>query len=100
MSTFIPDANAPADDLPGVDRHFYENQIPPATPWNDTSFARAAAVAKDRARHDLIKAVHQADQDARSDSFTGFGDLGIAASISISRTIDGTEGLSDDAIKL
>jgi hypothetical protein len=53
---FIPDAAAD-NYVPNVDRHFYENQVPPSSLGNDTSFARAADAAKDRARHEMIRAI-------------------------------------------
>lgn len=100
-STFVPDAGAGDADIPGVDRHYYRNQVGASSPFDDThAFRMAAAVAKDRARHDLIKAVRKADQDARYNSFTGFGKDSLTDAMSIARSIDGVEGANDDAIKL
>lgn len=92
---FVPD-NADEQSISGVDRHYYEAQVPPSSPGNDTSFKRAAAVAKDRARHQLIRAVLEEDRKARGASFTGLDDT----SVQVKRQIDGIEGATDDAIKL
>lgn len=85
----------------GVDRHFYENQVGPSSHFDDThAFRLATARAKDKARHQLIKAIQKADQDARYNSFTGFGADSISDATSVSRSIDGVERASDEAIKL
>jgi hypothetical protein len=85
----------------GVDRHFYENQVGASSPFDDTfQFRLAAAIAKDQARHQLIRAVRKADDDARANSFTGFGNDSLMDRMSISRSIDGVESANDDKIKL
>lgn len=103
VTTFKPDAAASDGDIPGVDRHYYENQVGPSSLTDDTfAFRLATAVAKDKARHELIRAVQKANRDARSDLF---GAQDYEAFIgngtqSFTRSIDGVEGASDDAIKL
>ena len=98
---FVPDAEDNDPDFPGVDRHYYERQVGASSPFDPThAFRLAAAVAKDRARHELIKAVHQADADARANSFTGLGNQSINDAAAWSRTIDGVDQAPDDAIKL
>jgi hypothetical protein len=100
-TTFKPDAAASDGDIPGVDRHYYENQVGPSSLTDDThAFRLAAAVAKDTARHQLIRAVRKANEDARANSLTGLGKDTISDSIYWTRSIDGVEGASDDAIKL
>lgn len=95
-----PDSDQ-SDFVDGVDRHFYQNQVGPSSPFDDThGFRLATAIAKDRARHQLIRAVRKADQDARYNSFTGLGNDSISDVTSISRSIDGVERAPDEAIKL
>jgi hypothetical protein len=76
-------------DIDGVDRHFYENQVPPSSPFRDNAFALATARAKDNARHELIVAIQEADADARNASFAGFGNQGLSGEM---LSIDGCGG--------
>lgn len=89
--------------IAGVDRHYYERQVGPADPFDPAHAQRlAAAVAKDRARHKLIRAIRQADVDARAGGvdFTGLGLVGTDQDLAASRSIDGVAGASLDNIKL
>lgn len=99
--SFLPDPDAP-DDIPGVDRHFYENQVPPSTTWSDTSFKQAAAAAKDRARYELIKAVQQANLERLTDAgrLEELGSFISGEQVQWTRSIDGVEGAPDNDIKL
>lgn len=98
---FVPD-HEPEETLEGVDRHFYEKQVPPSGPFQDNSFKLAAARAKDKARHDLIKAVRQKAIDANYNMgrIEEAGHFLSGESITWKRSIDGVEGAPDDAIKL
>lgn len=96
MASKLIDNDPVGADIPGVDRHFYENQVPPSSPFRDNAFALATARAKDKARHELIRAIQKADADARNASVTGFGDQGLAGEMSI----DGRDGVSLNDIKL
>lgn len=114
-TTFQP-GNQAVETLDGVDRHFYEKQIGPASPFDDTyAFRLAAARAKDTARHKLINRIRQEERKARANRSIGaeIGDIvsgheGDARAfleserrdIIARRTIDGVEGAPDDAIKL
>lgn len=112
VSKFVPGQDDNSPDIPGVDRHYYEHQLGPRGPqghfdlspgsiFDDSyPFRLAVARAKDEARHQLIRAIKDADRDARAASFTGFGNQGLLDSISISRSIDGVEGIPDNDIKL
>lgn len=101
---FVPDQDTdPA--ISGVDRHFYERQVGAASPFDAThAFRLAAARAKDKARHELIRAVQKADEDARQNRGLGreLGDVlaGNPTGAVTTRTIEGVAGASDDAIKL
>lgn len=98
---FIPDDNDSDPDIPGVNRHFYEEQVGSASPFDDTwAFRVATARAKDEARHKLIKAVQEADQQARYNSFAGFGNDSLTESMSVTRSIDGDERAPLDSINL
>lgn len=102
MSRFVDDAGA-GGDLEGVDRHYYENQVGAASPLDEAhAFRLAAARAKDRARHDLIRAIRAKEREARGDTFGGFGQVTPAArgEIYAQRTVDGVKSATDDAIKL
>jgi hypothetical protein len=91
------------EDIPGVDRHYYENQIGPKSPFDDTyEFRLAAAIAKDKARHQLIRAVQKADEEARFNRgrLEEFADITNEVAFGTTRTIDGVEGAPDNAIKL
>ena len=91
--------------IPGVDRHFYENQLGAGASDSD----RAAAVAKDRARHKLILGILREDEMARANRSLGreLGDIlagdptgrGRTAE-QVTRSIDGVDGASLDNIKL
>lgn len=104
----IPD-NSAVESLPGVDRHYYEKQIGPASPFDDTyAFRLAAARAKDTARHKLIRAVQKTATEADRGGFdfegTGRGVIknqtdDVARGL-VKRSIDGVDGAPDDAIKL
>lgn len=103
-TNFVPDNNQ-SDFIDGVDRHFYENQVGASSPFDETfAFRLAAAVAKDRARHQLVRAIRKADEDARFNRSTGqeLGDVlrGNPDGSGIKRSIDGVDGASDNAIKL
>jgi hypothetical protein len=87
------------EDIGDVDNHFYEKQVPPSGPFGDNAFALATARAKDTARMQLIKAIRQADLDARGKGF-GLGLAGFSDGVLIKRSVDGVNGASDDAIKL
>lgn len=100
VSTFVRNDADSGPDIAGVDRHYYEKQVPPSSPFNDTSFQIAAAVAKDRARHQLIRAIEKADADARGASFTGFGNDSLTGQLSVSRSIDGNDQAPLNDIKL
>lgn len=100
---FVPDTNSNDPDIPGVDRHYYENQIGAASPFDDTyAFRLAVARAKDEARHQLIKTIKKTAEGAASDR----GVLEEAKSFSSgervtwTRSIDGMEGAPDNDIKL
>lgn len=88
----------------GVDRHYYEKQVGAANPFDDKyQFKLAAARAKDKARHEMIRAVRNAAQDARERRGVGqeLGDiLSGRQATSEKRWVDGVEGAPDDAIKL
>jgi hypothetical protein len=103
-SRFSEDGSSAAtESLEGVDRHYYEKQIGPSSPGDNTqAFKLAAAVAKDRARHELIKAIRVEDARLRGDSIVGIGDFSgeARANVYANRTVDGVRGASDDAIKL
>lgn len=101
MGTKFVRDNDTSDFVDGVDRHFYENQVGPSSPFDTThDFKLAAAVAKDKARHQMIRAVRKADEDARAGSFSGFGNDSLMDSMSVSRSINGVEGAPDENIKL
>lgn len=95
-TTVKPDGDQ-SSFVDGVDRHYYENQVGAASPFDDTfQFRLAAARAKDRARHHLIKAVRVEAAKARG----GMISDGATARAAERRSIDGVEGATDDAIKL
>jgi hypothetical protein len=97
---FVPD-NDTSDFVDGVDRHFYEKQLGAKSPFDTTyDFKLAAAVAKDKARHQMIRAVREADAKARNESFSGFGNDSLTGAMSVSRSIDGVEDAPDENIKL
>jgi hypothetical protein len=100
MSTirFVTD-NGDTEDIGDIDPHFYEKQVAPSSPFGSNAFDLAVAVAKDRARVQLVKAVRQADLDARSKGF-GLGLQGFSNGVLIKRSVDGVNGAPDDAIKL
>lgn len=103
MSRFEAGSDNAGGDLEGVDRHYYEKQVGPSSPFDEThAFRRAAARAKDRARHQLIRAIRDKEREARGNSFTGLGDFSQAARSEVyaQRTVDGVKGATDDAIKL
>lgn len=90
-------------EIPGVDPHYYEKQIGPASPFDDTyEFRLATARAKDAAREQLIDAIRKADTDARYNmgKFEEFRNISNEVAFGTTRTIDGVEGLPDNAIKL
>jgi hypothetical protein len=96
----VPDNNS-SDFVEGIDRHYYQNQVGPASPFDTThAFRLAAAIAKDKARHQMVRAVREADRKARSESFTGFGNDSLMGAMSVSRSINGVEGAPDENIKL
>lgn len=105
-TTFIPQVGN-EESLPGVDRHYYEKQVGPASPFDDKhAFKLAAARAKDTARHKLIRAVQAERDKAVAGQFHGTG-VGVilnrtddVARSLVTRSIDGVDGASDDAIKL
>lgn len=106
---FVPDSSSNEPDIPGVDRHYYEKQIGPASPFDDTyAFRLAVARAKDKARHKLIRAVQAAADEADRSGFdfagTGRGIIkyhtdDVARGL-VKRSVDGVDGAPDDAIKL
>lgn len=104
MATRFMAGNDSSGRLEGVDRHFYEKQIGPASPFDDThAFRLAAARAKDTARHKLIKRIREEEAKARYGRSVGaeLGDILSGRQDVISqRTVDGVKGASDDAIKL
>lgn len=102
MATKIIPDNGTSDFVDGADRHFYEKQVTgSSSPFDPTyDFRLAAAMAKDKARHQLIRAVRDADHQARADSLTGFGNDSLIGSMSISRSINGVEDTLDENIKL
>ncbi|MBR1198829.1 hypothetical protein JQ574_22795 [Bradyrhizobium sp. AUGA SZCCT0158] len=111
---FIPGQDDPAADLDGVDKHYYRNQVGPSSPFDTThAFRWAEARAKDRARHNLIRAVRKEEQRLRNETFAGgvrvdsslnvvVDDFSAEARQNVlnNRTIDGIAGAKDDAIKL
>lgn len=100
---FEPGNSASVEQLEGVDRHYYEKQVGPSSPFDSThAFRLAAAIAKDRARHELIKAIRAQEREARGNSFTGLGDVSPAARSEVyaQRAVDGVKGATDDSIKL
>jgi hypothetical protein len=108
-----PDTDS-SEAIEGIDRHYYANQVVSGGPWDRTyPFRMAAAHAKDRARHHLLKAIWMEEQRLASQTFTG--GLALTSGVSIvradfsqqaranvlaNRTVDGVKGASDDAIKL
>jgi len=98
---FVPDADSGDPDIPGVDRHFYENQAL-ASGGLDNAFEIATARAKDEARHQLIKAVKITAERSEAD----IGRFDEAASflsgerLAWTRVIDGIEGAPDNDIKV
>lgn len=61
--SFNPEADTGPDDLGGVDKHYYENKVPPSGPFNDRSFEQAAAAAKDKARVQMIRAIEETERN-------------------------------------
>ena len=103
MPRFEAGRDSDGGDLEGVDRHHYEKQIGPSSPFDRThAFRLATARAKDRARHKLIRAIRKKEREARGNSLTGLGDFSQAArrEVYAQRTVDGVKGATDDAIKL
>ena len=103
MATHIkPDPQAECVD--GLERHYYERQLGPTNPFDDQyQFKLAAARAKDKARHLLVKAVRKAARDARFNRSVGreLTDVLTGRQATVEkRFIDGVEGASDEAIKL
>ncbi|MDP1866998.1 MAG: hypothetical protein Q8L13_11745 [Bradyrhizobium sp.] len=111
--TLIKGPDAP-DKIEGVERHHYANQVVSRGPLDHTyAFRKAAAHAKDRARHNQIKAIRKEEARLRSEAFAGsvtlspgldivradFSDQA-RANVLANRTIDGVRGASDDDIKL
>lgn len=99
----VRDGTLSDTDIPGVDRHYYENQLGPASPFDDTyDFRLAAAIAKDRARHQMIRAVQKADADARYNMgrIEELTSITNEVAFGVTRSVDGVEGAPDDAIKL
>lgn len=102
MATKLLPDNDTSDFVDGVDRHFYEKQVTgSSSPFDGTyEFRLATARAKDKARHQMIRAVHAADHQARADSLGGFGNDSLLDSMSVSRSINGVEDAPDENIKL
>lgn len=103
MARFEAGGDDAGGDLDGVDRHYYEKQVGPSSPFDETwAFRHAAAVAKDRARHNFIRAIRDKEREIKGNSFTGVGDFSDAArrEIYAQRSVDGVKGATDDAIKL
>ena len=103
MPRFEAGSDSAGGDLEGVDRHYYAKQVEPASPFDKThAFRLATARAKDRVRHNLIRAIREREREARGNSFTGLGDVSQAArrEVYAQRTVDGVKGATDDAIKL
>ncbi len=99
----VRDGTIENEDIPGVDRHYYVNQIGPKSPFDDTyEFRLAAAIAKDKARHQLIRAVRKADEDARYNRgrLEELADITNQVAFGVTRSVDGVEGAPDNAIKL
>lgn len=96
---YEPDRDT-VDPIPGVDRHFYRNQVlaNSSSSGETLAFQLAAADAKDRARHEMIKAV-RAEAAKASGNFNTLSGRA-AATDNERRTIDGVTGAPDDAIKL
>lgn len=93
-----------AEWVDGLDRHYYERQLGPTSPFDDQyQFKLAAARAKDKARHLLVKAVREEARRARYNRGVTqeLGDIlrGRQATTE-KRYIDGVEGATDEAIKL
>ena len=110
----VPDGDESAF-VEGVDRHYYRRQVGPSSPFDNThAFRLAAAIAKDKARHKLIKAVRKEEQRIKSERgvFQEFSDRAnnpggdadyskqARRNVLANRTVDGVKGASDDAIKL
>lgn len=103
MGTELQPDNDASAFVEGVDRHYYEKQVGPSSPFDDThAFRLAAARAKDKARHQLIRAVQQEEERLRSESLSGLGDYSQEArrNTIANRSVDGVKGAPDDAIKL
>lgn len=105
-STFIPDSDG-FDYADGLDAHYYQNQVPPSGPLDDRSFEMAAARAKDKARHQLVKRVRVERQRVRDErglskvaEFGAMLQYGDASHVDVTMSVDGVPASSDDAIKL
>lgn len=93
----VPDNSGEFVD--GVDRHYYANQVISKGPWDTTfAFRKAAAHAKDRARHNQIRAIRAEAAKARGD-FNALSGRAAGRDGDI-RSIDGVKGAPDSAIKL
>ncbi|MES2030845.1 MAG: hypothetical protein V4477_16820 [Pseudomonadota bacterium] len=101
---FIPDSGG-FDYQDGLEPHYYENQVPSPGPLGEYTFERAAARAKDKARHQFVKRV-RAERDRVRTERGVFQEFGMILSgqnpgkTDVTMTVDGAAASSDDAIKL
>jgi len=105
-----PRGNDLGGEFKDVDRHYYRDQvrnssselIPTIEGQAKRATELAVADAKDRARHELIKALREEEQRLRTETFTGIGNFAGQARDNIykNRTIDGLAGKTDNDIKL
>jgi hypothetical protein len=112
---FLPDL---ADDrrltpVPDVNEHIYENQVQRSSDWDTTyAFRLAEAIAKDRARMELIRRVDMEAKRLSEESMTtlsasyfssadgNWRNFRDQARQNVEREIDGVAGASLNAIKL